>query len=274
MQACVIERIVIDGNELQDVKLGAKLRDDQVYIDDFSLRYAPLFGQIWGNDVVDLRAEKPNLSFAVLGEIAVGKLDNRFGTDLKFEGTAQGTISETINVHLVGQLNGNPAVADIVLDAVVGDGQVSDIEALIWGPAGSITAEGQIGAEGHIGAVWNANITDLAPIGRWADLTLAGKEIRGSGAVWGQWDEVGYAAKGSADTIVVAGIPMANIALDTRWTRPDSGAISIEIEQMTWADRVLNGVVFSGTHDRGVSSFLLASDLLRLSLVFLLLAAR
>ena len=102
------------------------------------------------------------------------------------------------------------------------------------------------------------DVQDLEAIGEVIDVDLSGT-LALSGTWSGTLDAPGFSAQGGADSLIVTGIPLQNLTIETQWARPDSGAMNLQVDRLTWGERSLQKVFFEAVYAHGETSFLLGN---------------
>ena len=183
-----------------------------------------------------------------------------WGTSLTLTGHVDGIVGDDLTVVLTGDIAGNAAVDSFRVSALVDSARVSDIRADLSGAGGVFSAWGQVAfdPQADTEVKWQMDVRDLAVVSEVAGMALSGA-LTLAGDFGGTWDVPSFSAQGSADSLVVVGIPVWNVDIDTRWARPDSGAVTLRMDRLTWGGRALQAVFFDAAYARGETSFLLGS---------------
>ena len=241
---------------------GARYVDQRLFIDHFETQLQDWGTRVNGNGRLHFEGEKPTVAGNILAEVALPRLTDtdRWGTLLTLTGNVNGIAGGDLTVELAGNIAGNAAADSFSVSARVDSTRISDMRADLSGAAGIFSARGQVGFDPQTDfeVKWQLDGRDMAPVGEVVGVDLWGS-LGLSGDFGGTWDAPGFSAQGSADSLVVAGIPFRNVDVDTRWARPDSGAVTVRIDHLTWGDRALQAVFFDAMYARGETSFLLGS---------------
>lgn len=238
---------------------GARYVDQRLFIDHFETSLQNWGTRVNGNGRLYFEEEKPAIAGNIQVEVALPRLagTDRWGTSLTLAGNVDGITGDDLTVELAGNIAGNAAADSFSVSALVNSEWNSDIRADLSGAGGTFSTQGHIDrySEGQ----WLMDVQDLEAIGEVIDVDLSGT-LALSGTWSGTLDAPGFSAQGSADSLVVVGIPLQNVAIETQWTRPDSGAVNLQVDRLTWGERSLQAVFFNAVYDRGETSFLLGSD--------------
>ena len=238
---------------------GARYVDQRLFIDHFETSLQNWGTRINGNGRLHFEGEKPAIAGNIQAEVALPFLTGteRWGTSLMLAGNVDGIVGGDLTVELAGNIADNAAADSLRVSALVNSKWVSDIRVDLSGAGGVFSTRGHIDrySEGQ----WLMDVQDLEAIGE-----VVGVDLSGALALSGTWsgtlDAPGFSAQGSSDSLVVMGIPLQNVGIETRWTRPDSGAVTLQVDRLTWGERSLQAVFFDAVYARGETSFLLGSD--------------
>ena len=238
---------------------GARYVDQRLFIDHFETSLQNWGTRINGNGRLHFEGEKPAIAGNIQAEVALPFLTGteRWGTSLMLAGNVDGIVGGDLTVELAGNIAGNAAADSLRVSALVDSEWASDIRVDLSGAGGVFSTQGHIDrySEGQ----WLMDVQDLEAIGE-----VVGVDLSGALALSGTWsgtlDAPGFSAQGSSDSLVVMGIPLQNVGIETRWTRPDSGAVTLQVDRLTWGERSLQAVFFDAVYARGETSFLLGSD--------------
>ena len=238
---------------------GARYVDQRLFIDHFETSLQNWGTHVNGNGQLHFEGEKPAIAGNIQAKVALPFLTGtvKWGTSLTLAGNVDGIAGGDLTVELAGNIVGNAAADSLRVSALVDSEWASDIRADLSGAGGVFSAQGRIDrySEGQ----WLMDVQDLEAIGEVVDLDLSGT-LTLSGTWSGTLDAPGFSAQGGADSLVVEGIPLQNVAIETRWTRPDSGAIALRMDRLTWGDRSLQAVFLDAVYARGETSFFFGSD--------------
>lgn len=238
---------------------GARYVEQRLFIDYFEMSLQNWGTRVNGSGRLHFEEEKPAIAGDVRTEVALPRLTgtDRWGTSLTLAGNVDGIVGGDLTVELAGNIAGNAAADSLLVSALVNSEWRSDIRADLSGTGGMFSTQGHIDrySEGQ----WLMDVQDLEAIGEVIDVDLSGA-VALSGTWSGTLDAPGFTAQGSTDSIVVVGIPLQNVAIETRWSRPDSGAVNLKVDRLTWGDRSLQAVFFDAVYVQGETSFLLGSD--------------
>ena len=236
---------------------GARYVDQRFFIDHFETQLQDWGTRVNGNGQLHFEGDKPAIAGNIQAEVALPRLTDtdRWGTLLTLEGNVNG-IAGGVTVELAGNIAGNAAVDSLSISALVNSEGRSDIRADLSGTGGVFSTQGHI--DRHSEGQWRMDVQDLEAIGEVIDVDLSGA-LALSGTWSGTLDAPGFSAQGGADSLVVEGIPLQNVAIETQWTRPDSGAVTLRMDRLTWGGRALQAVFFDAVYARGETSFLLGS---------------
>ncbi len=237
---------------------GARYVDQRFFIDHFETQLQDWGTRVNGNGQLHFEGDKPAIAGNIQAEVALPRLTDtdRWGTLLTLEGNVNGISGGDLTVELAGNIAGNAAADSFSVSALVNSEGRSDIRAGLSGTGGVFSAQGHI--DRHSEGQWRMDVQDLEAIGEVIDVDLSGT-LDLSGTWSGTLDAPGFSAQGGADSLVVEGIPLQNVAIETQWTRPDSGAINLQVDRLTWGERALQAVFFNAMYNRGETSFLLGS---------------
>ncbi len=237
---------------------GARYVDQQLFIDHFETQLQNWRTRVNGNGQLHFEGEKSAIAGNVQAEVALPHLTgtNRWGTSLTLAGNVDGITGDDLMVELTGNIAGNAAADSLHISALVNSEGRSDIRADLSGTGGVFSTQGHI--DRHSEGQWLMDVQDLEAIGE-----VVGVDLSGTLALSGTWsgtlDAPGFSARGSADSLVVAGIPIENLAIETQWARPDSGAINLQVDRLIWGERSLQEVFFEAVYAHGETSFLLGN---------------
>ena len=238
---------------------GARYVEQRLFIDHFEMSLQNWGTRVNGNGQLHFEGEKPAIAGNVQTEVALPFLTGteRWGASLTLGGNVDGIAGGDLTIELAGNIVGNAAADSLRVSALVDSEWASDIRADLSGAGGMFSTQGHIDrySEGQ----WLMDVQDLEAIGEVIDVDLSGSMAL-SGTWSGTLDAPGFTAQGSTDSIVVVGIPLQNVAIETRWSRPDSGAVNLKVDRLTWGDRSLQAVFFDAVYVQGETSFLLGSD--------------
>ena len=241
---------------------GARYTDQRIFIDHFEASLQNWGTHVNGNGRLHFEGDKPAVAGTVQAEVALPQVTgtDRWGTALTLAGHVDGFAGGDLTVALAGDIAGNAAVDSFRVSARVDSTRISDMHADLSGAAGVFSARGQVGfdPQADFEVKWQLDGRDMASVGEMVGVDLWGS-LGLSGDLGGTWDAPSFSAQGSADSLVVAGIPFRNVDIDTRWARPDSGAVTLRIDHLTWGERALQAVFFDAVYARGETSFLLGS---------------
>ena len=238
---------------------GARYVEQRLFIDRFETSFQNWGTRINGNGRLHFEGETPAIAGNIQVEAALPHLTgtDSWGTSLTLEGNVDGIVGGDLTVELAGNIADNAAADSLRVSALVNSKWVSDIRVDLSGAGGVFSTQGHIDrySEGQ----WLMDVQDLEAIGE-----VVGVDLSGALALSGTWsgtlDAPGFSAQGSSDSLVVAGVPLQNIGIETRWTRPDSGAIALRMDRLTWGDRSLQAVFLDAVYARGETSFFFGSD--------------
>ncbi len=238
---------------------GARYVEQRLFIDRFETSFQNWGTRINGNGQLHFEGETPAIAGNIQVEVALPHLTgtDSWGTSLTLEGNVDGIVGGDLTVELAGNIADNAAADSLRVSALVNSKWVSDIRVDLSGAGGVFSTQGHIDrySEGQ----WLMDVKDLEAIGE-----VVGVDLSGALALSGTWsgtlDAPGFSAQGSSDSLVVAGVPLQNVGIETRWTRPDSGAITLRMNRLTWGDRSLQAVFLDAVYARGETSFFFGSD--------------
>ena len=238
---------------------GARYVDQRFFIDHFETSLQNWGTRVNGNGQLHFEEEKPAIAGNIQAEVALPFLTgtDRWGTSLTLAGNVDGIAGGDLTIELAGNIVGNAAADSLRVSALVNSDWASDIRADLSGAGGVFSTQGHIDrySEGQ----WLMDVQDLEAIGEVIGVDLSGT-LDLSGTWSGTLDVPGFTAQGSADSLVVVGIPLQNVAIETRWSRPDSGAANLQVDRLTWGERSLQEVFFEAIYAQGETSFLLGSS--------------
>ena len=237
---------------------GARYVDQRLFIDHFETSLQSWGTRVTGNGWMHFEGDKPAIEGNIQAEVALPRLTDtdRWGTSLTLTGNVDGIVGGDLTVELAGNIVGNAAADSLLVSALVNSEWRSDIRADLSGAGGVFSTQGHI--DRHSEGQWLMDVQDLEVIGKVVDVDLSGA-IALSGTWSGTLDAPGFSAQGGADSLVVEGIPLQNVAIETQWTRPDSGAVALKVDRLTWGERSLQTVFFNAAYNRGETSFFLGS---------------
>ncbi len=237
---------------------GARYVNQWLFIDHFETYFQNWKTSVNGNGRLHFEGEKPAIEGNVQAEVALARLTgtDRWGTLLTLAGNVDGLTGGDLIIDLVGNITGNAAADSFSVSALVDSEWASDIRADLSGKGGVFSTQGHI--DRHSEGQWIMDVQDLEAIGEVIDVDLSGT-LDLSGTWSGKLDAPGFSAQGGADSLVVAGIPLQNLAIATQWARPDSGAINLQVDRLIWGERSLQAVFFNAAYNRGETSFLLGN---------------
>ena len=238
---------------------GARYVDQRLFIDHFETSLQNWGTHVNGNGQLHFEGEKLAIAGNIQAKVALPFLTGtvKWGTSLTLAGNVDGITGGDLTIELAGNIVGNAAADSLRVSALVDSEWASDIRADLSGAGGVFSAQGRI--DRHSEGQWLMDVQDLEAIGEVVDLDLSGT-LTLSGTWSGTLDTPGFTAQGSADSLVVVGIPLQNVGIETRWTRPDSGAIALRMDRLTWGDRSLQAVFLDAVYARGETSFFFGSD--------------
>lgn len=237
---------------------GARYGDQRLFIDHFEASLQSWGTRVTGNGQMHFEGVKSAIAGNIQAEVALPRLTgtDRWGTSLTLAGNVDGITGDDLAIELTGNISGNAAADSFRISALVNSEGRSDIRADLSGTGGVFSTQGQI--DRHVEGQWLMDVQNFEAIGE-----VIGVDLSGTLALSGTWsgtlDAPGFSAQGSADSLVVEGIPFQNVAIETRWPQPDSGAVTLQVERMTWSERSLQGVFFDAVYAHGETSFLLSS---------------
>ena len=237
---------------------GARYIDQRFFIDHFETYFQNWGTRVNGNGRLHFDGEKPAIEGHVQAEVALPRLTgtDRWGTSLTLAGDVGGITSDALTIELAGNIVGNAAADSLCISALVNAEGRSDIRANLSGTGGMFSTQGYI--DRHLEGQWMMDVRDLEAIGEVIDVDLSGT-LALSGTWSGTLDAPGFSARGNADSLVVADIPLQNLTIETQWTRPDSGVVNLQVGRLTWGGRSLQEVFFEAVYAHGETSFLLDS---------------
>ena len=241
---------------------GARYADQRIFIDHFEASLQNWGTHVNGNGRLHFEGEKLAVAGNVQAKVALSHVTgtDRWGTALTLASHVEGFAGGDLTVALAGHIAGNAAVDSFRVSARIDSTRISDMHADLSGAAGIFSATGQVGFDPQTDfeVKWQVDGRDMASVGEMVGVDLWGS-LGLSGDLGGTWDAPSFSAQGSADSLVVAGIPFRNVDIDTRWARPDSGAVTLRVDHLTWGERALQAVFFDAVYARGETSFLLGS---------------
>ncbi|MDE2800805.1 MAG: translocation/assembly module TamB [Gemmatimonadota bacterium] len=237
---------------------GARYVDQQLFIDHFETFLQSWGTRVTGNGRMHFEGDKPAIGGNIQAEVALPSLTgaDRWGTSLTLGGDVDGITGDDLTVELAGNIAGNAAADSLHISALINSEGKSDIRVDLSGAGGVFSTQGQI--DRHVEGQWLMDVQNLEAIGE-----VIGVDLSGTMALSGTWsgtlDAPGFSAQGGADSLVVEGIPLQNVAIETQWTRPDSGAVILKVDRLTWGERSLQMVFLNAAYNRGETSFLSGS---------------
>jgi len=239
-------------------RIDAKYIDQRLFIDHFETSLQNWGTRVNGNGQLHFEGDKPAIGGDIQAEIALPRLTgtNRWGTSLTLAGNVDGITGDDLTIKLAGNIAGNAAADSLRISALVNSEGRSDIRADLSGTGGVFSTQGYI--DRHLEGQWLMEVQDLEAIGEVIGVDLSGT-LNLSGTWSGTLDVPGFSAQGSADSLVVAGIPVQNLTIDTQWARPDSGAMNLQVDRLTWGERSLQKVFFEAMYAHGETLFLLGN---------------
>ena len=238
---------------------GARYVDQRLFMDYFEAYLQNWGTHVNGNGQLHFEGDKLAIGGNIQAEVALPRLTgtDRWGKSLTLEGNVAGITGDDLTVELTGNISGNAAADSFSVSALVNSEGRSDIRADLSGMGGVFSTQGYI--DRHLEGQWLMDVQDLEAIGEVIGVDLSGALVL-SGTWSGTLDVPGFSAQGSADSLAVAGIPLQNFAIETQWARPDSGAINLQVDRLTWGERSLQEVFFEAVYAHGETSFLLGND--------------
>ncbi len=237
---------------------GARYVDQRLFIDHFETSLQSWGTRVTGNGRMHFEGDKPAIGGNIQAEVALPSLTgaDRWGTSLTLGGDVDGITGDDLTVELAGNIAGNAAADSLHISALINSEGKSDIRVDLSGAGGVFSTQGQI--DRHVEGQWLMDVQNLEAIGE-----VIGVDLSGTMALSGTWsgtlDAPGFSAQGGADSLVVEGIPLQNVAIETQWTRPDSGAVILKVDRLTWGERSLQMVFLNAAYNRGETSFLSGS---------------
>ena len=257
-----LDLVQIGASTIQRLNFGADFKGEKVNVTRLEAEVNDLGLSVTGVGQIDIGSSLPRLSGQVAGVVRLSELIQRpdFGTSLRFASAVDGELGKQLNFVLAGSVLGNPIVDSMTVTGIVENTQISDVQVSVSGPAGVLSGVGQMGFDGHIGANWQVVVSNPEVIGQVVGFDLLGESTTLTGASWGQWAAPGFSVRGNAESLTVNGIPLQMVDLETRWIRPDSGAVLLTADGVEWGGQQLGGVIFSAAHHQGKTEFLLSSD--------------
>ncbi|MCY3683567.1 MAG: translocation/assembly module TamB [Gemmatimonadetes bacterium] len=237
---------------------GARYIDQRLFIDHFETYFQNWGTRANGNGRLHFEGEKPAIAGNIQAEVALSSLTgtSRWGTSLTLAGNVDGIAGGDLTVELTGNIVDNAAADSLCISALVNAEGRSDIRANLSGTGGVFSTQGYI--DRHLEGQWMMDVRDLEAIGEVIDIDLSGT-LALSGTWSGTLDAPGFSARGNADSLVVADIPLQNLTIETQWARPDSGVVNLQVGRLTWGGRSLQEVFFEAVYAHGETSFLLDS---------------
>ena len=220
---------------------GVRYVDQRLFIDHFETQLQDWGTRVNGNGRMHFEGDKPAIAGNIQAEVALPRLTDtdRWGTLLTLEGNVNGIAGGDLTVELSGNIAGNAAADSLHISALVNSEGRSDIRADLSGAGGVFSTQGHI--DRHSEGQWLMDVQDLEAIGE-----VIGVDLSGTMALSGTWsgtlDAPGFSAQGGSDSLVVEGIPLQNVAIETQWARPDSGSVTLKVDRLTWGERALQAV--------------------------------
>lgn len=251
-----LDKVQLPDGEMRDATAHARYGDQRLVVDHFAARL-PHWGMRVvgkGQGVID---PEPAVAGSLRAEVALPELlgTDRWGDSLTVAGRVDGIVGRALKGVLSGELAGNAAADRFRMSVVVDSAWGTDFHADLLGDAGRLTAEGHVdGREMALSGAWQLDVAQLAAVGEVIGMDLAGA-MKLTGAVSGDLTAPGFSAKGHADSLLVAGVLVQNVDFDTRWARPDSGAVMLRIDHLISRRRTLRAVFLDAVHVRGKTSF-------------------
>ncbi len=238
--------------------IDARYIDQRLFIDHFETSLQNWGTRVNGNGQLHFEGARPAIGGNIQAEVALPRLTgtNRWGTSLTLAGNVDGITGDDLTIKLAGNIAGNAAADSLRISALVNSEGRSDIRADLSGMGGVFSTQGYI--DRHLEGQWLMEVQDLEAIGEVIGVDLSGT-LNLSGTWSGTLDAPGFSAQGSADSLVVAGIPLQNLTIETQWARPDSGAMNLQVDRLTWGERSLQEVFFEAVYAHGETSFLLGN---------------
>ncbi len=237
---------------------GARYVDQRLFIDHFETTFQNWGSRVNGNGRLHFENEKLAIAGNIQADVVLSSLTgtDRWGTSLTLAGNVEGMVEGDLTAELAGNIADNAAADSLHISALVNSEGRSDIRAELSGAGGVFSTQGHI--DRHSEGQWLMDVQDLEAIGE-----VIGIDLSGAMALSGTWsgtlDAPGFSAQGGADSLVIEGIPLQNVAIETQWTRPDSGAVTLKVDRLTWGERSLQAVFFNAAYNRGETLFLLGS---------------
>ena len=251
-----LDKVQLPDGEMRDATAHARYGDQRLVVDHFAARL-PHWGMRVvgkGQGVID---PEPAVAGSLRAEVALPELlgTNRWGDSLTVAGRVDGIVGRALKGALSGELAGNAAADRFRMSVAVDSAWGTEFHADLLGDAGRLSAEGHVdGREMALSGAWQLDVAQLTAVGEVIGMDLAGA-MKLAGAVSGDLTAPGFSAKGHADSLLVAGVLVQNVDFDTRWARPDSGAVMLRIDHLISRRRTLRAVFLDAVHVRGKTSF-------------------
>ncbi len=256
-----LDKLQTPRGDVRDATIEARYADRRLSVARFEA-YLPHWGtRVSGNGHVDAEGTKPAVAGHFQAEVALPQLmrTDAWGTALTLAGDVAGNAGGALTVALEGDIAGNPAVDHFRMSALLDSLRVSEIRADLSGAGGVFSARGQGHFDRHLAGEWRLDVHQLATVSEMVGVDLSGA-LALSGDFSGPWAAPGFSARGRADSLTVAGVLVQHVDLETRWARPDSGAVTLRINRLVSDERQLRAVFLDAVHARGETSFFLGSD--------------
>ncbi len=237
---------------------GARYTDQRLFIDHFETYLQNWGTRVKGNGRLHFEGDKPAIAGNIQAEVALPSITgtNKWGTSLTLVGDVDRPMGGDLTVELAGNIVGNAAADSLCISARGNFEGRSDIRVDLLGAGGVFSAQGHL--DRHSEGQWMMDVQDLETIGEVIDVDLSGT-LDLSGTWSGTLDAPGFSAQGGADSLVVEGIPLQNVAIETQWTRPDSGSVDLKVDRLTWGEHSLQEVFFEAVYAQGETLFLLGN---------------
>ena len=251
-----LDKVQLSDGEMRDATAQARYGDQRLVVDHFAARLPHWGMRVVGNGqgVID---PEPAIAGSLRAEVALPELlrTDRWGDSLTVAGRVDGVVGRALKVALSGAIAGNAAADRFRMSGAVDSILGAEFYAELSGDAGMLSAEGHVdGREMALSGAWQMDVSQLAAVGEVIGVDLAGA-MKLSGALSGDLTAPGFSAKGHADSLLVAGVLVQNVDLDTRWARPDSGAVMLRIDHLISRRRSLRAVFLDAVYVRGKTSF-------------------
>lgn len=237
---------------------GARYVDQQLFVDHFETYLQNWGTHVNGNGRMNFEGEKTAIAGNIQAEVSLPRLTgtDKWGTSLTLAGNMDGIAGGDLTVELAGNIASNAAADSFSVSAVVDSEWRSDIRADLSGKSGVFSTQGYI--DRHSEGQWLMDVQDLEAIGE-----VIGVDLSGAMALSGTWsgtlNALGFSAQCSADSLIVTGIPIQNLTIETQWARPDTGTINLQVDRLIWGERSLQEVFFEAVYAHGETSFFLES---------------